>query len=184
MWRSWGYVVNIQNFPDTVEHCLVDSLKSLKALVTHTWDSDYPQTLQMTEHLECLYDSITNEYIYGTVGPTPTALAKAERTIFGQQDTWEELTLYKQHELLLGSPNITVQLVDIATGIPGDSVVYGYNNLSGSLNYIYNYKLRSIDDFLLNHNIVLMQNPDIWVHLSDQQFTTLKTALVIQNLSI
>ncbi len=175
--EAGGYVVNIQNFPDTVEHCLVDSLKSLKALVTHTWDSDYPQTLQMTEHLECLYDSITNEYIYGTVGPTPTALAKAERTIFGQQDTWEELTLYKQHELLLGSPNITVQLVDIATGIPGDSVVYGYNNLSGSLNYIYNYKLRSIDDFLLNHNIVLMQNPDIWVHLSDQQFTTLKNSI-------
>ena len=37
-------------------------------------------------------------------------------------------------------------------------------------------KIKSLDDFLIGHNIVLNQANDVWVHLSDQQFIALRNS--------
>jgi len=178
--ESDGFNINVQDFQNNLEewvcNLIGDTGNNPKSTFSHSWDSSNQDPSQVTNHMKLLGGLRENDSIVwfnpSVIGPGPTTLTKAERTILGMRQPDDIQTLYVTHDYYVSTPTLMAQTIDSVTGVPGNVDTFTHNAIDGN-KYIFHYKIRSLDDFLIHQNIVLLQQSNVLVHLSDEQFMEL-----------
>ncbi len=83
--------------------------------------------------------------------------------------------MYQKHKFYADSPTIMVQTLATDTGWPEGLAEFEYNYSTES-QYVFEFRIRDIDDYLLDHNIVLNQSDGVRIHLSDEQYAMVRSS--------
>jgi len=135
---------------------------SISTTITHFWDSDNPVSSQTISHAEILNGG---EF---SLGPVPTADTKARHIIRNSSDE----PFYKRWYFRNPALSLTFVLVDGSGNVTVNARQFSDDPLDAY--DMYEYKILSMDDFLLSHNLKILTNAHnyAYVHLTDEQFST------------